>query len=206
MFKGFSLTFFVSSSPLIENRRYDCSDYYKEGYRVDGIYAITPFRTNEKINVYCEMNQGGWTRIFNRVDRNPNFNKTMNEFKNGFGNLETNYWLGLKYMHSLTNNKLMRLRIELSNTDTDFFFIEYKSFVIYPESKNFTLELGEKDFGTLIDALGWHSKMMFTTWDQDNDLAIYNCAKDLNGGFWYNNCHHVSLTGILYYFIYILFN
>ena len=34
----------------------------------------------------------GWTRIFNRVDRTYAFNRSINDFIEGFGDLNKNHW------------------------------------------------------------------------------------------------------------------
>ena len=36
--------------------------------------------------------------------------------------------------------------------------------------------------------------MNFTTIDQDNDLAPFNCATGRGGGWWYNKCFYACVT------------
>ena len=49
------------------------------------------------MQVYCDMTGGGWTRIMNKVDAQTNdFDKTMEENKEGFGDLYGNQWLVLR--------------------------------------------------------------------------------------------------------------
>jgi ficolin len=45
----------------------------------------------------------GWTVIHNRQDGSVNFLREWGDFKNGFGNLATEFWLGLEKIHMLTN-------------------------------------------------------------------------------------------------------
>lgn len=46
------------------------------------------------------------------------------------------------------------------------------------------------------DAWKYHDGQQFTTLDADNDSYISgNCAKDYNGGFWYNECFKMNPTG-----------
>ncbi|KAH8297071.1 hypothetical protein KR044_004462, partial [Drosophila immigrans] len=47
--------------------------------------------------------------------------------------------------------------------------------------------LGEY-FGDAGDALKLNRNMKFTTFDQDNDNSYNNCARERNGGWWYNQC------------------
>ncbi len=45
-------------------------------------------------------------------------------------------------------------------------------------------------------AVGAIKTMKFTTWDNDNDTYVNNCAKDnvgYNGGFWYTSCYQSSM-------------
>uniref|UniRef100_A0A671LEG3 Zmp:0000000846 n=1 Tax=Sinocyclocheilus anshuiensis TaxID=1608454 RepID=A0A671LEG3_9TELE len=35
----------------------------------------------------------------------------------------------------------------------------------------------------------------FSTYDNDNDIAVTNCALSYKGAFWYKNCHRVNLMG-----------
>jgi len=38
--------------------------------------------------------------------------------------------------------------------------------------------------------------MKFSTWDADNDLHAGdgNCADEVGGGWWFNNCYQVCIT------------
>ena len=64
----------------------------------------------------------------NRVDNTLAFNKSMNDYDEGFGPLKQNHWLGLKYMRKLVMNQPTALRVELFNNDDDLVFIEYEFF------------------------------------------------------------------------------
>jgi len=161
---------------------------------------VFPDKGSKKpVLVYCEMELGGWTTIVNKVDRSVFFNRPMKAFINGFGNVSanTNYWLGLDNMFDLTNNEIMTLRIEMSNSRFDKYFIEYDLFVLAPQIEKFKLTLGKTTFGTIRDSFtNRHNNMKFTTYDDENDLEpSYNCAKLFNAGWWFTACHAVCLTG-----------
>lgn len=174
----------------------NCHDIYKTLKRpTNGIYEIylnpsslTPTK------VYCEMEMGGWTRIFNSISLNSSFDKTWSEYKAGFGELEANHWLGLTQMSLLTYQQPMSLRIELSNNVSDRDFMIYDSFLIHSEKENFKISLGRFSSGTLpIERfLSYHNEMEFSTWDKDSSYG--KCAQTIRAGWWFNQCYHFCAT------------
>ena len=55
--------------------------------------------------VYCNMttDNGGWIVIQrNRKNSQLNFDKNWREYEEGFGDLNEDFWAGLKLMHTLT--------------------------------------------------------------------------------------------------------
>ena len=63
----------------------DCYDHYKSGSMRDGAYTIKPVASDDSINVFCDMRQGGWTIIQKRQDGTTSFFKEWLEYKQGFG-------------------------------------------------------------------------------------------------------------------------
>ena len=64
------------------------------------------------------MSVYGWLTILSRVDLNFPTGLTLSDYTSGFGNISTNFWLGLQRTYLLTNSavnggKTYRLRIEL---------------------------------------------------------------------------------------------
>lgn len=45
------------------------------------------------------------------------------------------------------------------------------------------------------DSMTYHQGRPFSTYDNDNDIAVTNCALSYKGAFWYKNCHRVNLMG-----------
>ena len=59
------------------------------------------------MRVMCDMDTDGgeWTVIMRRkrsVFSNVNFIRKWDDYENGFGNLNTEFWLGLRNIHCLT--------------------------------------------------------------------------------------------------------
>ncbi|VDI30966.1 Hypothetical predicted protein [Mytilus galloprovincialis] len=70
----------------------DCGDI--TGLR--GVYTINPDRDSCGFSVYCDMTTdgGGWTVFHNRINGNVEFYRDWEEFELGFGDVETEFWLG----------------------------------------------------------------------------------------------------------------
>lgn len=131
----------------------------------DGEYQIYPDGL-VPVTVYCEVTKGGWTTIFNKVTRCDFFNQSWTDYLYGFGSPVSNYWAGLVNMRNLVLTEPMTLRIELSNSAEDEFFIEYESFYIGPEENGFVLHVGNRTRGNLVDSFSPMSRAKFYTFDK----------------------------------------
>lgn len=58
---------------------------------------------------------GGWTVIQRRQDGSVDFNRTWKEYKEGFGDLNGEFWLGNENIHKLTSQGDYSLRIDLED-------------------------------------------------------------------------------------------
>ncbi len=81
----------------------DCLDLLLSGATASGIYTIDPDGLGPT-QVYCDQETfgGGWTLLLRRVDGAESFHKNWDAYKDGFGDLERNFWLGNDYNHRLT--------------------------------------------------------------------------------------------------------
>ena len=77
--------------------------------------------------------------IQKRFNGSMNFDFFYNEYKNGFGNLEGEFWLGLNKIHRLTSSSQFVLRVELEDWDGNTAFAEYDKFVIGDEKSKYNL-------------------------------------------------------------------
>ncbi|XP_033150723.1 fibroleukin-like [Drosophila busckii] len=57
----------------------------------------------EAFQVPCDSKFAGpgWAVIQRRVDGSVNFNRTWEEYRNGFGDLRGSFWLGLERLHQM---------------------------------------------------------------------------------------------------------
>ncbi|XP_071342256.1 angiopoietin-related protein 3 [Trachinotus anak] len=172
----------------------DCSDLFNKGEPNSGIYVIKPNRS-EPFNVYCEMNSdGGSTVIQQRIDGSVDFDQTWEKYEKGFGDLEKDFWLGLKKIHSLVQQGAYILRIDLEDWKEEKHWAEY-SFSIEGPSKDYTLHISHFS-GNPPDAMANSTGMRFSTKDRNNDNhRNANCTRNYSGGWWFNGCGDINLNG-----------
>ncbi|CAL8303363.1 unnamed protein product [Merluccius merluccius] len=177
----------------------DCQHALESGETTSGIYLLRPQSANRLLQAWCDQAsaQGGWTVIQRRQDGSVNFFRTWEQYKQGFGNLDGEYWLGLEHLYWLTKQTHYKLRLALEDWQGRQVFAEYDSFYVEPESDWYRLRLGEYQ-GTAGDSLSWHNNKAFTTLDRDKDGYTGNCAHYQKGGWWYHMCAHSNLNGVWY--------
>lgn len=69
--------------------------------------------------------------ILNRGDfgePRTNFTRTWLDYKHGFGSLNGEFWFGNDFIHRLTYEATVTLRIELEDFENNFAFAEYSHF------------------------------------------------------------------------------
>lgn len=184
----------------------DCADHYTAGRRRNGIYRVIPDPKNNSFEVYCDMESmgGGWTVLQMRLDGSINFNRTWNDYKNGFGNLSREFWLGNDKIHLLTKSKDMQLRIELEDFNGLREYAKYEQFYVANEYLKYRLSVSGYS-GTAGDALHFskhynHDQKFFSTPDKDNDkYPSGNCGAYYSSGWWFDKCLSANLNGKYYH-------
>lgn len=73
----------------------DCLEYYQYGIKINGIYKVHQ-NILKIIQVFCDQTTdgGGWTIFKRRTDRSVNLFRDWQHYKQGFGNLQNEFWLG----------------------------------------------------------------------------------------------------------------
>lgn len=74
-----------------------CED---EQTKQSGLYSLS-VENSTAFQVYCEqrLQGGGWIVIQNRFDGSVDFYRNWVDYKDGFGNLSGEFWLGLEKIH-----------------------------------------------------------------------------------------------------------
>ncbi|KAG9270287.1 angiopoietin-related protein 2 [Astyanax mexicanus] len=177
----------------------DCLEALDGGHTNSGMFLVKPENTNKLMQVWCDQRQdpGGWTVIQRRMDGSVNFFRNWETYKQGFGNIDGEYWLGLENIYWLTNQGNYKLLVTLEDWSGRKTFAEYASFRLEPETDFYKLRVG-RYHGNAGDSLTWHNGKQFTTLDRDHDVYTGNCAHYQKGGWWYNACAHSNLNGVWY--------
>ncbi|XP_060604595.1 microfibril-associated glycoprotein 4-like [Ruditapes philippinarum] len=160
----------------------------------NGIYEL-----RQVSHVYCDQTTdgGGWIVFQRRLNGKTDFYRNWTAYKNGFGDLDGEFWIGNDHLSLLTSDGEHELRIEIEDFEGNSAYAKYSKFKIYPEEDNYKLKVSGYS-GTAGDSLEWHYGMMFSTYDRDNDSDWSNCAEINHGAWWYKGCQYSNLNGKYY--------
>ena len=150
------------------------------------------------LTAYCDMDTdgGGWMVIQRRLPNGTvNFTRNWREYEDGFGDLNGEFWYGLRNIHHLTTRDEVELRIDVIREDNgENLTWTYQTFQVASEVDKYRLTIGEGE-GTGFDAMAYQNHMQFSTYDSDNDAHGSNCAYVHQAGWWYKGCYQAHLNG-----------
>ncbi|KAK3094409.1 hypothetical protein FSP39_001345 [Pinctada imbricata] len=189
----------------------DCKELYDRGQSSTGVYEIEISDSITK-SVICDMTtqDGGWTVIQNRHDGTVDFYRTWSQYKNGFGSVETEYWIGNEAIYKLVSlYTSTKLYIEMEDWSSNIKYALYNQFILYSEVQDYRIYVSgysgtsgdcidyyDASFGGSKDKFS-HNNMKFSTWDEDNDShPSVNCGETMKGGWWYSECMASNLNGL----------
>lgn len=176
----------------------DCADiFFQNTSQPSGIYMIYPSSPRFSIPVYCDMETvgGPWTVIQRRMDATVNFFRPWDNYVYGFGDTHGEYWLGLEFIHQITQKKRQMLLVEMEDFLGNKATAQYSSFRVRPSSEGYRMYVSGFVNGGAGDSLSYHNGMRFSTFDKDQDATAGNCARLLMGGYWYRSCHYSNPNG-----------
>ncbi|XP_042079199.1 tenascin isoform X3 [Haplochromis burtoni] len=188
-------TVFTTLGQLYRRPR-DCAQILLNGETTAGLYTIyIGGEESQPIQVYCDMTTdgGGWLVFLRRQNGKLEFFRNWKNYTAGFGNMNDEFWLGLSNLHKITSSGHYELRVDLrDNGETAY--AQYDKFTIAEPRTRYKIYIGTYS-GTAGDSMTYHQGRPFSTYDNDNDIAVTNCALSYKGAFWYKNCHRVNLMG-----------
>ena len=138
--------------------------------------------------------------IQRRISDSVDFDRDWDDYVNGFGEADGNYWMGLEEIHQLTTTHDMSLYIEIETFEGEPFTVKLETFSLGSADNNYTIHYtGYSQSSTRLRREMFPMGLVdrkFTTKDRDNDLSDENCASDFHrGGWWYSNCGRNNLNG-----------
>nr|XP_029545076.1 tenascin-like isoform X1 [Oncorhynchus nerka] len=188
-------TVFTTSGVLYRYPK-DCSQALLNGDTTSGIYTIyLGGEESQPIQVYCDMTTdgGGWMVFLRRQSGKLEFFRNWKNYTGGFGDINAEFWFGLANLHKMTTAGQYELRVDLRDNGESA-YAQYDKFMIAEPRSRYKIHIGGYS-GTAGDSMTYHQGRPFSTYDNDNDIAVTNCALSYKGAFWYKNCHRVNLMG-----------
>ena len=88
------------------------------------------------------MEDGGWTVFQKRLDGSVDFYRYWNDYKSSFGDLTSEFWMGLDKIHRLTSNDSNMLPVDLEDFEGNTTYAEYKTFDVKSENDKYRLIRG----------------------------------------------------------------
>ena len=199
----------VDACPIVTSINETCCEVKTDAFKFSTslkshVYNITNFCGDCEVVArgYCDAvsDGGGWLVVQRRQDGSVDFRRGWAEYEEGFGDLDGEFWYGLRPLHCLTNQGKWQLRIDFTFSNGTKSHLSYDKFRIGPASSQYKLRISGFS-GVTTDPFHLHSLkgMRFTTKDRDNDLSTANCAvngrdgRD-SGGWWYRDCSLIHVN------------
>uniref|UniRef100_A0A8D8CE94 Fibrinogen-like protein A n=2 Tax=Culex pipiens TaxID=7175 RepID=A0A8D8CE94_CULPI len=163
-----------------------------------GIFKMAGINGGDSFDVFCELESfdGGWLVFQQRYNGSVDFYRNWMAYRNGFGDVGGEFWLGLEKIYQLTKEGTWELIVELKDFHDNYKYARYSKFGLGNESEKYALSKLGTYSGTAGDSLGSHKGMKFSTYDNDNDTHnSKNCAENKHGAWWFLDCFYSHLNG-----------
>ena len=140
---------------------------------------------------------GGWTVFQRRIDNSTNFGLDWTSYKQGFGSLTGNLWLGNDNIHRLIASGNIVLRVDLEDWDGKTAFGFFNAFTVDNEKNKYKLSVANYNWSSTSGyGLGIENTIFFSTKDRNNFLwDATNWALEYEGGWWYGGIGNSNLNG-----------
>nr|KAG5709723.1 hypothetical protein BaRGS_027748 [Batillaria attramentaria] len=181
----------------------DCEEGFEKGsFTSDGVYNIHPLNSELPFPVMCKDKPNNRrTYIMERKEGTEDFHRNFHSYRDGFGSVSGDHWLGLEKIHLLATSKPYELRVSIQTKDGTNRFQQYEHFVVSNATSGYKLFFNYTVPDTLLgDCLTPLLGASFSTYDHDQDESVsINCAAKHQGGFWFrgDTCSTCNPTGPL---------
>lgn len=178
----------------------DCTALHdQESALLSGLYRVQ-LPVIGYVNVFCEMglDSGGWTVFQRRLDGSVDFFRNWTDYKKGFGDLRSEFWLGNDILHYLLSQGRYKMRMDMADFDNQTRYVKYSYFNVGDEASKYYMTIfgHSGDVGDCFTTDRGINHMMFSTKYQDNDiLDNRTCAVIYQSGWWYRKCQCANPNG-----------
>ncbi|KAL5006312.1 hypothetical protein ScPMuIL_015118 [Solemya velum] len=109
------------------------------------------------------------------------------------------FWLGNRFLHSITNQGSYELMVNLTDFDGLSAYAHYNVFGVGDADSKYLLTVSGFS-GDAGDGLEYNNKHPFSTQDRDHDVySDINCAVREKGAWWYVSCSFSNLNGVYHH-------
>lgn len=133
---------------------------------------------------------GKWILIQQNLDDSVLFNRPWSDFKQGFGAIAKNYWMGFDSIRGIMAGTDYRLRVEVQTDSTGrWYSAEYDVFSVGTEQDCYPLTVSGYSGDVTVDTLSRLNGVKFSAYDRVNTPAGgagQNCAAACAAGWWYD--------------------
>ncbi|XP_046566707.1 angiopoietin-4-like [Haliotis rubra] len=184
---------------------HDCSEGFRTGATGKGVFTIEPDSSSSPFQVYCDLRFGGRTYI-QRQDYGINFNRTWRDYREGFGNVTGDHWLGFEKIRAMNDRAICQFVIRLTYNPRccpTYRQANFKHFKLTDEDDGYrltfdSLTAGQSSKNRLTDMLTEVKGAKFSTYDRDNDdNPTGSCSQIHGAGWWFKNCTRCNPNGRL---------
>ncbi|KAH8263536.1 hypothetical protein KR044_010273 [Drosophila immigrans] len=129
----------------------------------------------------------GWMIIQQRINGGQDFNRSWQEYVDGFGDLNGDFFIGLEKLHLLTTSTRHKLNISLTYEwiiyDSDKHDVQYDDFRIGDLESSYELEsIGKFTGHRFMNGFEGNEKQKFSTYDRNGPTD--------SGGWWYSDLNY----------------
>ncbi|XP_059165782.1 tenascin-R-like isoform X1 [Physella acuta] len=144
-------------------------------------------------HVLCDTKTDGgvWVIIQRRIRMDVNFSKYWNDYRDGFGSLDGDFWIGNDFIYRLTSAGYTDLRFDMKYNGQSYYAVCH-NFVLENEAASYRMTFDGYS-GNTTDNMTYQKGRRFAT--MDRKFSYINCAGIFKNGWWYNECHQTNPNG-----------
>lgn len=141
--------------------------------------------------VHCDNK---WTTVQKRINGHVDFNRTWNEYAQGFGTPAGEFWIGNEALYQMTRDNCTSLKVVMRDIYDHTWIAQYSHFAVGGRDDGYRLSVSGFS-GNASDAFDYQNHMQFSAVDDDRDISNTHCAGNYEGGWWFSHCQHANLNG-----------